>query len=91
MILGLQRISDHMVPKILNWLCKAAIALFLLQPEPVGAQHTMPVKHTAQKFTSLPKGWMNDPNGMVYLNGRYHLFFQHNPNATVWGRALGMQ
>lgn len=30
-------------------------------------------------------GWMNDPNGMFYLDGTYHLFFQHNPDDNVWG------
>lgn len=29
--------------------------------------------------------WMNDPNGMFYLDGEYHLFFQHNPDASIWG------
>ncbi len=29
--------------------------------------------------------WINDPNGMVYYKGVYHLFFQHHPASSVWG------
>ena len=38
------------------------------------------------QFHLLPaKNWMNDPNGPIFWRGQYHMFFQYNPNAAVWG------
>jgi len=38
-----------------------------------------------QYHFSPPSQWMNDPNGMVYWDGEYHLFYQYYPDSTVWG------
>jgi fructan beta-fructosidase len=41
--------------------------------------------HRPQIHFTPEANWMNDPNGMVYYNGLYHLFYQYYPDSTVWG------
>ena len=38
-----------------------------------------------QVHFSTKIGWNNDPNGLTYLNGTYHMFYQHNPGDKMWG------
>jgi fructan beta-fructosidase len=42
-------------------------------------------QYRPQFHFSPEANWMNDPNGMVYFDGEYHLFYQYYPDSTVWG------
>lgn len=51
------------------------------QPEYANVNDTFyPTFHLAP-----PAGWMNDPNGLIYHQGRYHAFYQHYPYEPKWG------
>ena len=66
------------------------VALFLfLKPGSTNviaqSSHNMKEMYRPQIHFSPQAHWMNDPNGMVYYKGVYHLFFQYYPDSTVWG------
>ena len=52
----------------------------VIVPEPLYHETYRPQFHFSPKIN-----WTNDPNGMVFYKGEYHLFFQHNPSGINWG------
>ena len=69
----------------------ASMAILMASCAPKSEQVTMTSnefpndKFRPQIHFSPKEAWMNDPNGMVYYDGEYHLFYQYYPDSTVWG------
>lgn len=65
----------------------ALLAALLVNEKAVAQTATRPMSepHRGQIHFSPKAHWVNDPNGMVYANGIYHLFFQYYPGGTTWG------
>ena len=61
-----------------NILCDAR--RYELEKEKKVTKEERPEFHLSSRI-----GWMNDPNGFSYYNGKYHLFYQYHPYSTEWG------
>lgn len=64
-------LSGNFEESFWNQICQSESASYEKEKRPL-------LHFTAQR------GWINDPNGMVYHNGKYHLYFQYNPMNTEW-------
>lgn len=52
--------------------------------QPAGQEEMYHEKNRPQFHFTTRRGWINDPNGLIFYDGEYHLFYQHNPYEREW-------
>ncbi len=57
----------------------------IVEAETVGLVSSFSEPYRPQFHFTPPQKWMNDPNGLLFENGVYHLYYQHYPEDIVWG------
>lgn len=69
---------------MLKWITGLALLIFFLSCKQPAQVSNFTTDRPAYHFTP-DSNWINDPNGLLYENGTFHMFFQYNPFGNTWG------
>lgn len=76
---------ERFAGKMLELLCDLEPELSLKKAVAIPRDELYSEQLRPQFHFTAKAGWLNDPNGLCYANGIYHMFFQHNPVGCNWG------
>ena len=76
---------SHPLSRLLTWLTPGGVGVSVVEGRGGGSNASYAERYRPQFHYTPPRHWMNDPNGLVYHDGTYHLFYQYNPEGIDWG------